>query len=157
MAFPDPFPTEHWPRSAWECEGLEFDWFCADVNGELAVFTSAGKGFIPSSVFEAGVHAYNEFIRCIASHVHCEAQLVTRESGVFRDWKLLAEHGLYAFDFQDVHRKGSERKHCYDLIYRPSTPALVSELPELLQRQLPCVATAFAESPLFPLLDLLHA
>lgn len=154
MAFPDPFPVAHWPQSAWECEGLEFDWFCADKNGELAVFTSAGRGFIPPGVFQAGVDACNDFIKCIASRTPCEALLVTHESGSFRDWRLLAEHGLYAFDFQDVHRTHSAEKHSYDLIYRPSQPAIVSELSEAAKRGLPCVATAFSESTFFPVAEL---
>lgn len=50
----------------------------------------------------------------------------------------------------------SARLGC-DVIHRPSKPALVNELPAVLQRQLPCVATAFAEFMLFPLSKLPHA
>jgi hypothetical protein len=61
MAFPDPFPIEHWPSSAAGCEGEEFDWFAADSIGQLGVFTPAGRGFIPSRVFTS-VSSYNDFI-----------------------------------------------------------------------------------------------
>ncbi len=31
-------------------DGEEFDWFAMDIDGNLAIFSTAGKGFIPKEV-----------------------------------------------------------------------------------------------------------
>lgn len=150
MAFPDPHPIEHWPASAEECEGLEFDWFAADSIGQLGVFTSAGRGFIPSCVFTS-VSSYNEFIAAIARRPTSEAILAFSGTGRFADWKELSEHGLFAYDFQDVHRIGVQRRNGYDLIYRPGAPATASMLPACVVEYLPRLDTIFGDSDLVPL------
>ncbi len=150
MAFPDPYPIKHWPSSAADCEGLEFDWFAADNIGQLGVFTSAGRGFIPSRVFTS-VSSYNEFIALVARRPTSEAVLEFSGTGRFADWKELSEHGLFAYDFQDVHRIGVHHRDGYDLIYRPSTPATVSMLPASVAEYLPRLDTIFGGADLVPL------
>ena len=150
MAFPDPHPIEHWPSSAADCEGEEFDWFAADSIGQLGVFTSAGRGFIPSRVFTS-VSSYNEFIAVLDCRPLSKAILEFSGTGRFADWKELSEHGLFAYDFQDVHRIGVDRRDGYDLIYRPDTPATVSMLPASVAEYLPRLDTIFGGSDLVPL------
>lgn len=162
MAFPDPCPPEHWPSSAFEVEGLEFDWFARDQEGQLAVLTSAGKGCIPKRVFAGSVEAYNGFVAAIASRAISQAVLVSKESGRFHDWREYAEHGLFAYDFQDVHRSSAKERGGYDLIFRPSVPATILDLPEHVMTCLPVLDVAFGASDLIPMssmhgLDTPHA
>jgi hypothetical protein len=46
--------------------------------------------------------------------------LTTTEQGDFSHWIAYAEKGLFAFDFQDIHRKIA--KNQYDLIASPVSP-----------------------------------
>ena len=150
MAFPDPYPPQHWSSSAHEEQGMEFDWFARDREGHLAVFSSAGRGFIPQSVFSATVVPYNEFIASIAGRTKAAAVLAFKENGQYHDWKVYAEHGLFAYDFQDVHRTAAEERRGYDLIYRPTVPATTTDI-----LSLPALDTVFGSSDLVPL-SLLH-
>lgn len=134
---------------------MEFDWFARDRKGQLAVFTSAGQGFIPQAVFSATVVPYNEFIAAIARRTKTSAVLTFNGSGRYHDWLVFAEHGLFAYDFQDVHRIGTEKRGGYNLIYRPSVPAMTTELPEHLIHSLPALDTVFGSSDLVPL-SLIH-
>ena len=149
MAFPRPYPIERWPSSASDCKGLEFDWFASDSVGQLGVFTSAGRGFIPSPVFTS-VSSYNEFIALIARRPTSAAVLEFSGTGNLSDWRELSEHGLFAYDFQDVHSIGVHHRDGYDLIYRPSAPATVSILPASVVEYLPRLDTIFGTSDLVP-------
>lgn len=151
MAFPDPYPPEHWPTSSFDVEGLEFDWFAQDRTGQLAVFTSAGKGFIPRSVFSASVGPYNDFVSAIANRAVSAAILEFSGDGRFQDWREFAEHGLFSYDFQDLHRVGGEKRDGYDLMYGPSIPATVADLPVHVVSYLPVLDTLFGNTDIIPL------
>ena len=151
MAFPDPYPSEYWPFSAENCEGLEFDWFAADSLGQLAVFSSAGKGFIPARVFAKGPSSYNDLIAIIGGRSAAGAILEFTGPGHLNDWKVFTEHGLFAYDFQDVHRIRVQHRNGYDLIFRPAAPANISELPNPVSEYLPRIATIFGSSDLLAL------
>lgn len=151
MAFPEPYPIEHWPKSGGDCLGWEFDWFCVDRHGFMAVLTTAGRGHIPESFFQTSAQEYNVIIGVLASRQTCNGMRVTTESGKFSDWELYARHGLFAFDFQDVHRPSSLARNGYDLIYKPVRPAHRSELPESMRHCLPVFETDFSTIDLLPL------
>lgn len=150
MSFPDLYPVQQWPTSAKEVEGLEFDWFAQDKNGQLAVFTSAGRGGIPQQVFEASVLPYNDFISIIGARCASLAVLEFKGGGRLDDWRLFAEHGLYAYDFQDVHRIRVQKRDGYDLIYSPSCRAMATDLPNHVALSLPVIDTVFGASDLVP-------
>ncbi len=63
---------------------------------------------------------------------------------------MFAAHGLYAFDFQDVHRSKFHLRNGYDLIYRPTCRAMVSDLPGHLGLYLPVIDTVFGVEDLVP-------
>jgi hypothetical protein len=155
MAFPDPYPAEHWPSSARDVAGFEFDWFARDEAGQLAVFTSAGSGFIPARVFSSTVAPYNGVIAALAGRHTAPVIKVFTGDGSFADWCDLAARGLFAYDFQDLHRVRAAERHGYDLIARPSVPATTLDLPSSLVDYLPVVPAVFGAADLVPL-SLLH-
>ena len=52
----------------------------------------------------------------------CSAKIITKESGLIDYWVDWADKGLFAFDYQDVHR--NEKFDRYDLMAAPSQPLL---------------------------------
>jgi hypothetical protein len=47
----------------------------------------------------------------------------------FNDWKNYSELGFFAYDNQDVHRPNEEELNQFDIIYRPTIPLLITQLP----------------------------
>lgn len=73
-----------------DIQGLEFDWFAMDLDGCVALFATAGRGPIPSSVFEA-----------IDAHIAIGEYLPVSGLGSIAVWQSYAVAGLYAFDWSE--------------------------------------------------------
>jgi hypothetical protein len=71
-----------------ELSGLEFDWFAIDGDGNLALFATAGEGFLPGSV---GDHH--------GDHSELSDSLPAPRSGTPDVWKDYAALGLFVFDW----------------------------------------------------------
>jgi len=71
-----------------DLNGIEFDWFAADRDGNLALFATAGEGFFPRSVAEHH-----------ADHSSLSDSLNAPRSGTPEVWKDYADLGLYVFDW----------------------------------------------------------
>lgn len=71
-----------------ELIGMEFDWFATDSYGNLALFATAGEGFVPEPVAEN--HAV---------HASLSDSLPAPRTGTSDVWKDYAELGLYVFDW----------------------------------------------------------
>lgn len=71
-----------------ELSGLEFDWFAVDSEGNLALFATAGEGFIPYFV---GEHH--------AKHSSVSASLSAPQAGTREVWNDYAALGLFVFDW----------------------------------------------------------
>jgi hypothetical protein len=147
MALPEPYSPEEWPGSPSEVQGLKFDWFARDRIGQLAVFSSAGRGSIPRQTFAASV-PYNDLIAAIGRRATSPAITEFAGEGCYRDWEEFAEYGLFAYDFHDLHRVQMQERAGYDLMYRPSVPATIAEVPEHVASWLPVIDTVFGTSDL---------
>jgi hypothetical protein len=71
-----------------ELSGLEFDWFAVDGEGNLALFATAGEGFLPGSV---GAHH--------GLHSELSDSLPTPRSGTPDAWNDYVALGLFVFDW----------------------------------------------------------
>jgi hypothetical protein len=110
----------------------ELNWLAVDNKGQLGIFTSLMNAPIPDKV-KSSLENYEDLrkrIELISKTT--TAIVVTKEKGNFSDWTAYADKGLFAFDFQDVHR--ATKKNQYDLIARPVKPLTIGELhlPSLL-------------------------
>ena len=104
----------------------ELDWFATDINGNIGVFSAVMNAQIPESV-KASYDNYIRLNRWIESlPLFTSAILTTSEAGDFSSWILYAEKGLFAFDFQDIHRLKPKKQ--YDLIARPVNPLNINNL-----------------------------
>lgn len=98
----------------------ELDWYAIDRYGNLGIFSAIMFAPIPEKIKESyenyiGLKQVINLLPKSTSFI-----LTTLEKGNFSDWTPYAEKGLFAFDFQDVHRKIV--KNQYDLIARPLLP-----------------------------------
>jgi hypothetical protein len=98
----------------------ELDWYAIDKNGNLGMFSAIMLAPIPEKAKESydtyiGLNSLINSLPKSTSFV-----LTTTEQGDFSAWTSYAEKGLFAFDFQDLHR--SIAKNQYDLIARPVLP-----------------------------------
>jgi hypothetical protein len=130
--------------------GEEFDWYALDRVGHLAVFTTAGAGPIPAAIWSHRKEFYELKAAVDGLPGTSSFEKVFTGSGNVVDWCDFARKGLFAFDYQDVHR--TVRLHGgYDLIARPCGPApALLLLPGVDLRWLPVVEVGFAGSTLLP-------
>ena len=68
--------------------GIEFDWFAADSEGNLALFATAGEGFLPNGVAE------NHEMHSVIS-----GSLPAPRAGTTEVWLDYADAGFYVFDW----------------------------------------------------------
>lgn len=69
-------------------DGVEFDWFAIDSEGNVAMFATAGEGFVPESVAEY-----------YTQHESVSESLDAPNTGTTKVWLDYAAHGLYVFDW----------------------------------------------------------
>lgn len=102
-----------------ELTGLEFDWFAVDRDGRLALFASAGEGFLPGGV---GAHHVD--------YSELSDSLPAPRSGTSDVWSDYAALGLFVFDW--ALPGGPYQKRASPIC--PSSPALekcILALPQL--------------------------
>lgn len=110
-------------KSAEEIHGLEFDWLASDVDGNVALFSTAGGGFAPEA-FLWDTDAHDAAIdTLLAWGARTQARFAPQVSPEIRNtWLLMAERGLYAFDSDP---NGAP----YQLVAAPQHPIHISDLP----------------------------
>lgn len=111
-----------------DLQGIEFDWFAVDDEGNLAIFASAGEGFIPEPV-----SLY------FTKHEAVSESLASPNTGTMSVWNDYAAQGLFVFDW-------SLPSGPYERRAAPSTP-IAKELKEriLAIGQLPTITGSFTE------------
>lgn len=116
--------------------GREIDWFAIDSDGELALFATAGFGFIPSSVVVA-----------LAKHQEVVRTIPTPSLGSLAVWDDYCQHGLHVYDWQ--HNGGPYTR------VRLKHTAVESHLKELIESipDLPLFSGHFVDAPSFDCAD----
>ena len=111
----------------------DFDWYCADVNGHVGHFASAGFKELPSSVSESAedLAFLNDFFNKLTA-VHdgheLDEQLTPerRTERYLHSFVAMADRGLFSFDIESYVRP----EVCYFRVAMPKHPLLFSDLPE---------------------------
>lgn len=114
------------PKSRVDIQGYEYDWLGCDVDGCVALFSTAGGGYAPP-----------EYLGDTDSHAHAIDLLLARPAStttrfhpslaphLANTWKMVAERGLYAYDSDPL--GGSFR-----LVAAPIVPVRIDELPSVV-------------------------
>jgi hypothetical protein len=106
----------------------ELDWIAIDTCGQVGVFTTIMNAPIPTEIGKS-YDLYIQLMSIISGlNERCSAIRITPNNGDLLDWDVYARKGLYAFDYQDVHREQKDKRNQYDLISKPSAPLHIEEL-----------------------------
>lgn len=71
-----------------ELQGREFDWFALDSGGNLALFSTAGEGFIPDPVIDR-----------LEKHEAISESLPSPHVGSASVWNDYADQGFFVYDW----------------------------------------------------------
>lgn len=124
--------------SADECLYIDMEWYGVDRQGNIAVFCSAGEGFLPEFVCEDRERA-EALIEYFAAAEKITGSLLLRpktEQGeeTARDF---SDRGLYYFDADDGTRPGLCTLHTYYTKQScPQKPLQYKQLPEHIRELL---------------------
>jgi len=118
-----PRMTSNIGKAAGDILGYEYDWLATDINGLVALFSTAGGGYAPEQ-FLRDTDAHDAAIDAIlAIPATTQARFAPKLSPNLKNtWQQLAERGLFAFD-SDPH--GGP----YRQVAAPVMPVHVDDLP----------------------------
>ena len=108
--------------SVGELAGGEFDWFATDANGAIAIFATAGAGFIPQAVVD-----YH------SEHTNLVETIETPNWGTSAVWADYLQHGLFVYDWK----------------LHPGSYKRVGEPGDIIDRDLKKAVSSFSEVPIF--------
>lgn len=101
--------------------GIEYDWAAIDNEEQLGYFSSAGLGPIPKICEQMPLHFDNLFETTIDMTTLCNAQIITENQKNIDDWFLIAQKGIFAYDW-------NEKLKLYELIAKPKKPISFRQL-----------------------------
>ncbi len=106
-----------------QTRGMEVDWIACDLVDQIALFSTAGFGLAPR-VVEDNLELYLDAVHAILARpivgpAACELEL---GPGVMNTWKLAAERGVFALDY-DSH------SDLYAMIAVPSRRITLRDVP----------------------------
>jgi hypothetical protein len=109
--------------------GEDCMWLGVDEFGYVGAFFTGGSGPVPDVCLESA----DELLRSAETLIcglprHTEARLrVTLPRP--DDFITVAERGIYAFDWTDVHRSRLDEIEAYELVATPLDPITIDQLP----------------------------
>jgi len=127
-----PRPNPRWIDEGHPWSGIEHDWLGVDVQGHVAVFTTAGWGAVPMELDQHldDVDAALDRVRKLPEIG--SAYIGPRRADVsYSDWDAYSAKGFYAYDWQDP--GGQETGGPYLRLSSPTVPISVSQLPADIQ------------------------
>ena len=86
-------------KSSEDVKGLEFDWLACDADRHVALFSTAGTGYVPTE-FLGDTDAHDAAIESILLLPPSTAARFAPAlgAGYINTWRLVAERGLFAYD-----------------------------------------------------------
>ena len=128
--------------------GIDYEWYATDAVGHVAVCTTAGIGLIPVVIL-ADLSATDSLIntvQCLPARGRATMLISLPRPD---DFIRFASSGLFAYDWQDVHRTRNFSGR-YEMISFPDNPIHLTEFPEQfhpLLRSTTLPDIRFADSP----------
>lgn len=120
---------DDWTAVSQNATLVEFDWIGIDSLGQFGVFSSVTVGYKPPKVFSS-YELYAGLFNFLLDHqISTTAQIISKEPGAKNFWRDWAQKGLFAYDYDDFHRK--EKFDRYDFIAIPDRALLITEIPEI--------------------------
>ena len=108
----------------------DLEWLAVDDDDNIAVFTSAGKGPIPTQGFLE--YSNDNFVNSLWSMPKVSDCELLVDLPRPDDYIELSEKGFYTYDWTDVHRTKNKLDK-YEIHSRPITPIKLDQLPNLIR------------------------
>jgi hypothetical protein len=103
--------------------GYEYDWLGSDADGHVALFSTAGFGFAPDTSLRRGTDHEDAIAAILITRASTTARFAPDlAAGLENTWRLMAERGLYAFDWDHARDR-------YILVAAPGAPTGLNALP----------------------------
>lgn len=110
-------------------DGTDCMWLALDRDGHVGAFTTGGSGPIPLGLLEAGQCPLDGLEERIGELPHTSTARLLVSQKRPDDFIDLAERGIFAYDWTDVHRTARDEICAYELIAVPSNPIKIGQLP----------------------------
>jgi len=116
-----------------DVEMIDCAWLACGTLGRLAVLITAGRGPVPAAVFEGQIDIFDieEQLGALPYNGAVRLRLSAKDVPSFT---ALAERGLFAFDWSDIHKVGANQTNAYELMAVPSASRHLLDLPDDLHR-----------------------
>lgn len=109
--------------------GLDCVWIGSDRDGRVGAFVTGGEGPIPASALLSRCFPVEDIETRLVELPLVGSATLRIQMKKPDDFLALAERGLFAYDWTDVHRTKSGLLHAYELIAAPERPVSIGELP----------------------------
>ncbi len=114
-------------------EQIDCVWVAADAAGNVGAFVTAGIGPIAATALDAKVPSIEDVGTQIDALPKVTTARMFKEDRGWGSFQTLAEAGIFAFDWQDVHRiRGFVR--AYEAFAAPTEPVTLAKLPDAIGR-----------------------
>lgn len=100
----------------------------------MAAFATGGSGPIPVGVLESAECAIEDVEETVAELPRTGVAQLLVSLKRPDDFIAIAERGIFAYDWSDVHRMQRDETRVYELIAVPTSPIKLSQLPDELAR-----------------------
>jgi len=110
-------------------DGGDCVWLARDKAGHVAAFVTGGAGPVPAAVLDSG--------ECDIEEIEGRIRQLPQFSGARLlvqlkrpdDFIAIAQRGIFAYDWSDVHRTEHNEISAYELIAAPVDPIKIFQLP----------------------------
>ena len=113
---------------------LDWVWFACDRNNHIGAFVTAGIAPIPVAFLDLSAPELEDLDEMTSDlpKVSGSHLLVSmyKDPSSFLD---LAERGIFAYDWSDIHKVDAQSANAYQLIAAPTSPILLASLPDKLR------------------------
>jgi hypothetical protein len=109
-------------------------WLASDALGHLAVLITGGPGPIPAWTLGDGYDDFDIEHRVLDLPPTGDAQFVDTRFAHVESFRVLAERGLYVYDWLDGLAIQTVCRNVYEAMAVPSVPRMLGDLPEDLRR-----------------------
>ncbi len=112
----------------------DWAWMAQDKAGYVGMFVTAGHGPIPFEVlraYDVEIETAEENVLMLMKSTECVNHCQAPNPKSFIE---IAQRGIYAFDWTDVHRVKRDEIEAYEIMATPKNPITAIELPPNLQK-----------------------
>jgi hypothetical protein len=111
-------------------DGLDCVWIALDRDGRVGAFVTGGEGPIPTQALLSHRLPVEEIEARLGELPSTTIARLLVPMKRPDDFLELAQRGVFAYDWTDVHRTRSEALHAYEQIAAPDAPISARELPK---------------------------